>query len=212
MKIGYARVSKLDQNTELQVAALKDAGCDEIYSENLSGKNRNRPELKALLKSLRKDDTVVATKIDRLARSLTDLFKISEEIEEKEAHLKILEHDFDTSKPTGKLLFSVLGALAEFERSREDRRTEEARNKDNDDARALEAAFSPPPRSAAGSAVVGAFGFAPDAASDAEPSPKSSSGASKSSRRPPRPTPRPRTRQAAPGSRRAWRSASRSSR
>ena len=116
MKIGYARVSTADQNTELQLAALKDAGCDEIYSENLSGKNRNRPELKALLKSLRKDDTVVATKIDRLARSLTDLFKISEEIEEKEANLKILEHDFDTSKPTGKLLFSVLGALAEFER------------------------------------------------------------------------------------------------
>ena len=116
MKIGYARVSTLDQNTELQLAALKDAGCDEIYSENLSGKNRNRPELKALLKSLRKGDTVVATKIDRLARSLTDLFKISEEIEEKEANLKILEHDFDTSKPTGKLLFSVLGALAEFER------------------------------------------------------------------------------------------------
>ena len=116
MKIGYARVSTADQNTELQLAALKDAGCDEIYSENLSGKNRNRPELKALLKSLRKDDTVVATKIDRLARSVTDLFKISEEIEEKEANLKILEHDFDTSKPTGKLLFSVLGALAEFER------------------------------------------------------------------------------------------------
>ena len=116
MKIGYARVSTADQNTELQLAALKDAGCDEIYSENLSGINRNRPELKALLKSLRKDDTVVATKIDRLARSLTDLFKISEEIEEKEANLKILEHDFDTSKPTGKLLFSVLGALAEFER------------------------------------------------------------------------------------------------
>ena len=116
MKIGYARVSTLDQNTELQLAALKDAGCDEIYSENLSGKNRNRPELNALLKSLRKGDTVVATKIDRLARSLTDLFKISEEIEEKEANLKILEHDFDTSKPTGKLLFSVLGALAEFER------------------------------------------------------------------------------------------------
>jgi len=116
MKIGYARVSTADQNTELQLAALKDAGCDKIYSENLSGKNRNRPELKALLKSLRKDDTVVATKIDRLARSLTDLFKISEEIEEKEANLKILEHDFDTSKPTGKLLFSVLGALAEFER------------------------------------------------------------------------------------------------
>lgn len=116
MKIGYARVSTVDQDTGIQLAALKDAGCDEIYSENLSGKNRNRPELKALLKSLRKGDTVVATKIDRLARSLTDLFKISEEIEEKEAHLKILEHDFDTSKPTGKLLFSVLGALAEFER------------------------------------------------------------------------------------------------
>lgn len=116
MKIGYARVSTVDQDTGIQLAALKEAGCDEIYSENLSGKNRNRPELKALLKSLRKDDTVVATKIDRLARSLTDLFKISEEIEEKEANLKILEHDFDTSKPTGKLLFSVLGSLAEFER------------------------------------------------------------------------------------------------
>ena len=61
MKIGYARVSTADQNTELQLAALKDAGCDEIYSENLSGKNRNRPELTALLKSLRKDDNVVAT-------------------------------------------------------------------------------------------------------------------------------------------------------
>jgi DNA invertase Pin-like site-specific DNA recombinase len=116
MKIGYARVSTLDQSTEIQIAALKEAGCEEIYSENMSGKNRNRPELKALLKSLRKNDTLVTTKIDRLARSLSDLFKISDEIEKKEANLQILEQNFDTGTATGKLIFSVLGALAEFER------------------------------------------------------------------------------------------------
>ena len=116
MKIGYCRVSTTGQSVLSQKEKLQKEGCEVFYEEKISGKSKERPELKALLKALRKDDCVHVTTICRLARSLPDLFQISKEIEQKEAHLHIVDQQMDTSTPAGKLLFSVLGALAEFER------------------------------------------------------------------------------------------------
>ena len=129
MKIAYIRVSTTGQSLTAQKEKLQKEGCEVFYEEKISGKSKERAELKALLKALRKGDVVCVTKIDRLARSLSDLFEISKEIEQKEAHLHILEQQMDTSTPAGKLLFSVLGALAEFERSLIVERTQEGQKK-----------------------------------------------------------------------------------
>ena len=129
MKIAYIRVSTSGQSLTAQKEKLQKEGCEVFYEEKISGKSKERAELKALLKALRKGDVVCVTKIDRLARSLSDLFEISKEIEQKEAHLHILEQQMDTSTPAGKLLFSVLGALAEFERSLIVERTQEGQKK-----------------------------------------------------------------------------------
>jgi DNA invertase Pin-like site-specific DNA recombinase len=120
MKIGYARVSTAsgqESGLETQIDALKKAGCERIYSDKLSGKNRDRPELEAMLKALRKGDHVVAAKIDRIARSMGDLYGIAKSIEDAGCDMTFLDQDIDTSTPTGKLLFGILGSLAEFERS-----------------------------------------------------------------------------------------------
>jgi DNA invertase Pin-like site-specific DNA recombinase len=120
MKIGYARVSTAsgqESGLDTQIYALKKAGCEKTYSDKLSGKNRNRPELEAMLKALRKGDHVVAVKIDRIARSMGDLYGIAKSIEDAGCDMTFLDQDIDTSTPTGKLLFGVLGSLAEFERS-----------------------------------------------------------------------------------------------
>ena len=81
MKIGYARVSTTDQNLELQLAALKEAGCSRIFQEKISGAKRERPELQRLLDQLRPDDIVVVWKLDRLARSTHQLLELVESIE-----------------------------------------------------------------------------------------------------------------------------------
>ena len=120
MKTGYARVSNVkgqESGLDTQIDALKKAGCEKIYSDKLSGKNRNRPELEAMLKALRKGDHVVAVKIDRIARSMGDLYGIAKSIEDAGCDMTFLDQDIDTSTPTGKLLFGILGSLAEFERS-----------------------------------------------------------------------------------------------
>ena len=85
MKIGYARVSTTDQNLELQLAALKEAGCGRIYQEKISGANRERPELQRLLDQLRPDDVVVVWKLDRLARSTQHLLELVEFIKVADA-------------------------------------------------------------------------------------------------------------------------------
>tara|TARA_R110002012_G_scaffold54116_1_gene138810 strand:- start:2987 stop:3577 length:591 start_codon:yes stop_codon:yes gene_type:complete len=117
MKIGYARVSSSSQDTTMQEEALIKEGCEVIYSEKISGKNSKRPELQALLKGLRENDVICSTAIDRVARSLSDLFKISAEIEKKKADIKILNQNIDTSTPSGKLMFNIMGSFAEFERN-----------------------------------------------------------------------------------------------
>jgi DNA invertase Pin-like site-specific DNA recombinase len=114
--IGYARVSSADQDCAIQIAALKAAGCQPIRSEQVSGTSRDgRTELDAVLSFLRRGDTLVVTRIDRLARSLLDLENIVREIADSGAHLKALEQPVDTSTPAGKAFLQMLGVFAEFE-------------------------------------------------------------------------------------------------
>lgn len=115
--IGYARVSTEDQSTEAQFLDLKTFGCTEVFRENASGANRERPQLKAVLNRVRKGDTLVVVRIDRLARSLAHLLDVIEGLERKGAAFKSLGDPIDTSSPQGKFTLQILGAVAEFERS-----------------------------------------------------------------------------------------------
>ena len=116
MLIGYARVSKTQQDTELQMRALKVAGVGKVYSEHISAAKR-RPQLQQLLDALRAGDTVVVYKLDRLARSVRDLLGIVDRIESAGATFRSLTESFDTTTPAGKMAFQMLGVVAEFERS-----------------------------------------------------------------------------------------------
>ena len=117
MFIGYARTSTLDQKAglEAQVAELKAAGCEELFVEQVSSLQR-REELEKGLKFIRKGDTLVVTKLDRLARSIPDLVGIIGTLEEKLATLRILAMNLDTNTPTGRLLVNLVGSVAQFER------------------------------------------------------------------------------------------------
>lgn len=117
MRLGYARVSTSDQNPQLQIDALNKAGCERLFTERASGAQRDRPELLAALHFVRKGDLLVVWKLDRLARSLSQLLATSELLEQKGVGLVSLTEQIDTSTPGGKLVFQVFGALAEFERS-----------------------------------------------------------------------------------------------
>ena len=118
MKIGYARVSTDDQNLDLQIDALNLVGCEQIYKEYASGKNtKARPELDNCLKSLRAGDTLVVWRLDRLGRSLSDLVMIVTELEDKNIGFESLTEKIDTTTSTGKFVFHVFAALAEFERN-----------------------------------------------------------------------------------------------
>ena len=116
MKIGYARVSTTDQDLNLQLDALNAAGCERIYQEKISGANKNRPQLRELLDHLRESDEIIVWKLDRLARSLTDLVSLVTEIQEKGASFHSLQDQIDTSSAHGKFTFHLFAALAEFER------------------------------------------------------------------------------------------------
>ena len=118
MKISYARTSTIEQEAglEAQVRDLKAAGVDKIFSEQLSSVNADRPELEAAIDYLRDGDTLVVTKLDRLARSMRNLLDIVARIEAKGASLKILAMQLDTKTATGKLIMNVLGSVAEWER------------------------------------------------------------------------------------------------
>jgi DNA invertase Pin-like site-specific DNA recombinase len=116
MKYGYARVSSVDQDLELQEVALKNAGCDVIRTEKVSGTSMNgRDELKTLLEFLREGDTLVITRIDRLARSVKDLENIVEELDAKGVSLIATEQPVDTSTSVGKCFLQMLSVFAEFE-------------------------------------------------------------------------------------------------
>ena len=127
--IGYARVSSRGQNIEPQIDALTRAGVklDHMYQEKVSGTSRSgRAELEALLhRGIRKGDKLVVTRLDRLARSLRDLQNITHDLKEREVDLVVLEQSIDTSTAEGRLFFTMLGAISEFETElRKDRQRE----------------------------------------------------------------------------------------
>lgn len=117
MLIGYARVSTDDQNLDLQHDALKKAGCEKFYDDHMTGSKINRPGLEAAIEFAREGDIIVVWRLDRLSRSLKDLIEMVAQLDEKKIGLKSLHESIDTSSSSGKLIFHIFGALAEFERN-----------------------------------------------------------------------------------------------
>lgn len=114
-KIGYARVSSVGQSLEVQLDALSGYGCQKIYQEKVSGTTDNRKQLQTALDYVREGDALVITKLDRLARSTFHLTQIADKLKQKGVELVVLDQNIDTATATGKLLFNMLGAIAEFE-------------------------------------------------------------------------------------------------
>lgn len=116
MELGYARVSTTEQDTSLQLAALRAAGVVAYWEDQISGV-KARPALEELLGLLQPGDVVLVYKLDRLARSLTDLLRIADRIASAGATLRSLTEPLETTTPVGRMLFQLLGAFAEFERN-----------------------------------------------------------------------------------------------
>lgn len=117
MKIGYARVSTVDQNASSQSDALKAAGCEKVVTEQVSGASTKRAKLDKILDRLQAGDVLTVWRLDRLGRSLSHLIEIVRHLEAKGAHLQSLTEGIDTTTAQGRLTFHLMGALAEFERS-----------------------------------------------------------------------------------------------
>lgn len=116
MKIGYVRVSTIDQNTARQEIIMQELGVDEIYIDKCSGKNTDRPKLKEMLTFVRKGDTVVVESISRFARNTKDLLELVELLNSKEVVFISKKEAIDTTTPTGKFMLTIFGAVAELER------------------------------------------------------------------------------------------------
>jgi DNA invertase Pin-like site-specific DNA recombinase len=116
MKIGYARVSTLDQNLDMQMDALQSAGCEQIFQEKMSGKKDDRPELQRCIDSLRQGDTLVVYKLDRLGRSTFKLLELTSELEKRGVEFVSIRDNIDTSTAVGKAMFRMMAVLAEMER------------------------------------------------------------------------------------------------
>ena len=114
--VGYARVSSVGQSLDVQLDKLTKAGCSKVFKEKRSGRQaENRPELLACLEFVREGDVLVISRLDRMARSVLDLAKISDRLKQKGVSLKVLDQGLDTTTSEGRLMFSLLGAFAEFE-------------------------------------------------------------------------------------------------
>jgi len=116
MLVGYARVSTGEQNLDLQIDALQKAGCDKIFTDEMSGAKAERPGLTQAFTFARNGDTLVVWRLDRLGRSLKDLLARVEDLRYREIDFKSLHESIDTTTPAGKLQFHIFSALAEFER------------------------------------------------------------------------------------------------
>ena len=117
MNIGYCRISTDTQNDELQLQALKDAGCEKIFSDVASGSKSDRSGLRECIEFARSGDVIVAWKLDRIGRSLKDLIETVNTLKSRDIGLKVLTQNLDTTTPSGMLIFHVFGAIAEFEKS-----------------------------------------------------------------------------------------------
>lgn len=117
-RIGYGRVSTTDQNPDSQQDALIEAGCERLFVEKVSGTKASRPQWNACKDALRRGDTLVITRLDRLGRSTKDLLEIADFLDSKGVNLVATEQDgVDTTTPHGKMFFTILAAVAEFEHS-----------------------------------------------------------------------------------------------
>lgn len=116
-KVGYIRVSSIEQNTESQKSLLGNVGMDKLFEEKLSGKNTARPQLQAMLDYVREGDTVYVKDLSRLARNTKDLLDIVEYLNQKGVSLFSIKENIDTSTNFGKLMLTFLGAIYEFERA-----------------------------------------------------------------------------------------------
>jgi len=128
MRVGYGRVSRQDQCTDLQIDALKSSGCQKLFTEKASGAQRDRPELKAALAYMRDNsgDVLVVWKLDRLARSLRQLIETIEDLEKRGIGFESLTERLDTTSAAGRLTFHIFASMAEFERSINRERTRAA--------------------------------------------------------------------------------------
>jgi DNA invertase Pin-like site-specific DNA recombinase len=115
-KIGYARVSTKEQVLDLQLDALKKAGCEKIFRENESGAKTDRPELEKCLEYLRPGDVLVVYKIDRLARTTKQLINLIDDLQKKGVHFQAIGNSIDTTTPQGRFFFTIMAGLSEMER------------------------------------------------------------------------------------------------
>jgi DNA invertase Pin-like site-specific DNA recombinase len=117
MLIGYARVSTHDQNLDLQRDALRATGCEKLFEDQISGATRSRSGLEAAFEALRKDDTLVVWRLDRLGRSLSHLITTVEDLGKRGVGFRSITEAIDTTSSSGNLVFQIFGAIAEFERN-----------------------------------------------------------------------------------------------
>ena len=128
MRLGYARVSTGEQTLTGQCQRLSAAGCEKLFEEKISGAARNCPKLEKLIEQLRKGDVLVVTRLDRLARSTSELLRIAERITEKKAGLQSLDEPWaDTTSPSGRMVMTIFAGIAEFERTLILSRTQDGR-------------------------------------------------------------------------------------
>ena len=117
MKVGYARVSTIEQNEERQIISLQEADCEKIFLDKCSGKNKERPRFQEMMNFCRDGDILLVSEFSRLARSTRDLLSILEELQQKNVQVISLKENLDTNTPQGKLMLTVFAGIAEFERT-----------------------------------------------------------------------------------------------
>ena len=116
MKIGYIRISSVDQNTARQEVLMQELGVDQIFIDRISGKNLDRPELKRMMTFVRQGDTVIVESISRFARNTRDLLELVEKLTVKGVEFVSKKEAIDTTTPTGKFMLTIFGVVAELER------------------------------------------------------------------------------------------------
>ena len=125
--VAYIRVSSTGQSLEVQQQLMEEFGVDKVFAEKVSGSTQNRPKLQECLQYVREGDTLVITKLDRLARSVSHLHQIVDDLSLRGVGFKVLQQNINTTTKEGRLMFSVLGALAQFENELRKERCEEGR-------------------------------------------------------------------------------------